>query len=50
MNIREFNQFFMEHKSLPDNVLAEKLIAKFNLSYNKAVIINLIKFTRQTKI
>ena len=46
MKIKEFHQFFLAHENLSDEVLAEKLIIKFKLPYNKAVIQDLIKTTR----
>lgn len=46
MKIKEFYQFFLKHKSLPDSELADKIIAKFNLMYDKATVIDLIQTTR----
>ena len=46
MKTKEFYQFFLAHESLSDEALAEKLIIKFKLPYNKAVIQDLIKTTR----
>ncbi len=46
MKFKEFHQFFIANESLSDEALAEKLIIKFKLPHNKAVIQDLIKATR----
>ena len=49
MKTKEFYQFFLKHENLSDDELVEKVIAKFNLLHNKAVVKDLIQFTRMAK-
>lgn len=46
MKVKEFYQFFLKNKVLPDSELADKVIIKFGLSQDKAEVIDLIQTTR----
>jgi len=47
MKNKEFYQFFLTNKSLSDDELASKLIAKFGLKHSKALVKDHIQTTRK---